>query len=1100
MSLLTAGNDYAILRNQKHFQIHNWGYSDVITEADMDALDYKAICGGNSILIQSEEPGTEENTNAEEKGFYKETNKIWIDTSNDIKVFQIPAMDDLERIVASKYSIAKNYTKGDYVFITSIDNENEEEKYHLYRATTDIQKNQIFSFDNWTEVNITSLLQQSNENLAPIFREDNSYNSGDYLTTTSNKFYHVYTDTQPNTTFQNITAKVQTNIGEELSIIKHNLIAESKFSNLNLTGIETSTDFIQGQRVTAYGNIWLVIKNNNRCTSARVFKLKRKDTIKVSGNFNGNKILPIKIDAITNEKIGSDVWTNTAYTYTATQDMYMVFNVATANQNDAIKPSDFSLTITQEDHNSLIQDSSARLNDLSIMIGMKPINKSELGYYLDLSGTRVNINNPQFSSDYNYTYSCVSCSEGDIFTINALGNTNSGAKAWPIAFLDANYNIIQKIYYQNVQEYHIVLTAPANSAYLIINDRSGEFSYYGQPAGKIIKEMNDTIDNILKELYVYESVEWSDFGSQNYPFGWAPGYYSSTGAASDSNSTYHNYYLRTRNASTGYIRKAGAAKFIIEAPAGYSIKAYEYDGNSRAYTGRSYGTVGVGNTVDSALKQTNRLILNFQNNNFYKLHIGTFNNNADTFLTENFINQIHAWFLTPSSSNGIIRDIPENRGVLNAYKKARQLIDLQFTAKAPMVYNVGAGLQIAETGHVFNGMIYSSAKEYDKYITYNTSLRTFMTAVNNEHSVVYTENTYYNSSASAYHKRYYGGRLVGNYYGTVCSAFVSHALGLNFMAYAADMVYLNKIGLFDKVYGQTVQDLKLMDVIWVPGHVRLVSDIYRDMRGKIVTVHILEGTYPTCQEVIYSDLEGSSRKLSLLTSYIQDDHSEPGIIYRYKYLYTNINYTQSPFVTITSEGEQEDETPYAYNDTICTYLGDYPAIAEHEDMYINFNKNNTYNRLVIATEEGQIINTLDISDSDNTVKLDQMSAGFYKAYLTSTNDNSLISEPTHWQVIDTNVSVSLNGTNVHLTFSSTNAIPINIRFARYDNTNDNGASYGTLLLSDTDLNNGYVDFDYVEQLMECGYNVPNSKLYAKVNFKGEYGTVRCALTDCCLIS
>ena len=42
------------------FNLHNWADGELISEQKMDNLDFKALSGGNSILIQNNEPGTED--------------------------------------------------------------------------------------------------------------------------------------------------------------------------------------------------------------------------------------------------------------------------------------------------------------------------------------------------------------------------------------------------------------------------------------------------------------------------------------------------------------------------------------------------------------------------------------------------------------------------------------------------------------------------------------------------------------------------------------------------------------------------------------------------------------------------------------------------------------------------------------------------------------------------------------------------------------------------------------------------------------------------------------------------------------------------------
>ena len=74
-----------------------------------------------------------------------------------------------------------------------------------------------------------------------------------------------------------------------------------------------------------------------------------------------------------------------------------------------------------------------------------------------------------------FKYAIVECQEGDKFTINATG----GGFPRAYAFLDGN-NLILERAEQNASFSNAVITAPANTAKLVINDKSDSTSYYGE--------------------------------------------------------------------------------------------------------------------------------------------------------------------------------------------------------------------------------------------------------------------------------------------------------------------------------------------------------------------------------------------------------------------------------------------------------------------------------------------------------------------------------------------------------------------------------------------------------------------------------------------
>ena len=74
-----------------------------------------------------------------------------------------------------------------------------------------------------------------------------------------------------------------------------------------------------------------------------------------------------------------------------------------------------------------------------------------------------------------------------------------------------------------------------------------------------------------------------------------------------------------------------------------------------------------------------------------------------------------------------------------------------------------------EANHLYEEIPYSSVKQLDKFVGLEVSFETFVSAVNNPYSVLYTENV----GASPYY-----GRNCSVYYGSVCSATVNYALNI----------------------------------------------------------------------------------------------------------------------------------------------------------------------------------------------------------------------------------------------------------------------------------------------------------------------------------
>ena len=134
------------------------------------------------------------------------------------------------------------------------------------------------------------------------------------------------------------------------------------------------------------------------------------------------------------------------------------------------------------------------------------------------------------------------------------------------------------------------------------------------------------------------------------------------------------------------------------------------------------------------------------------------------------------------------------------------MTDLQFTPKDTIRAN-GNLVYIADNS--YQGLIYSSVKELAQFVGEEVSFHTFMTAVNNPRSKLYTEDV----SKSPYH-----GLNCRAYYGTVCSGLVSYALGF-YPKYFADDFPLMKC--MKEVDSSTADSIKVADVLWRNGHVAI---------------------------------------------------------------------------------------------------------------------------------------------------------------------------------------------------------------------------------------------------------------------------------------
>ncbi len=109
--------------------------------------------------------------------------------------------------------------------------------------------------------------------------------------------------------------------------------------------------------------------------------------------------------------------------------------------------------------------------------------------------------------------------------------------------------------------------------------------------------------------------------------------------------------------------------------------------------------------------------------------------------------------------------VPEDHpALLCMRKKAHHMADIRWTPLNDipgLTKPIPAGIERV-------GLPYSSVKEKDKFVGLEVSFHTFMTALHNPRSVLYTEDV----KESPYY-----GTNCGPYYGTVCSGAVNYALG-----------------------------------------------------------------------------------------------------------------------------------------------------------------------------------------------------------------------------------------------------------------------------------------------------------------------------------
>lgn len=146
----------------------------------------------------------------------------------------------------------------------------------------------------------------------------------------------------------------------------------------------------------------------------------------------------------------------------------------------------------------------------------------------------------------------------------------------------------------------------------------------------------------------------------------------------------------------------------------------------------------------------------------------------------------------------------------------------------------------------YTGVPYSSVRSEGRYIGFDVSLRTFLAAVENPQSVLYTENLTGKVSNAA------------TFYGTVCSSFTSYALQCALPEVSRRYGPEVSTGVI-QVESQSAETAQVGDVIYTPhqtptsgSHVEIVTDVTRDDQGRVVSVRVEESRPLTTKTTVYT--------------------------------------------------------------------------------------------------------------------------------------------------------------------------------------------------------------------------------------------------------
>lgn len=361
-------------------------------------------------------------------------------------------------------------------------------------------------------------------------------------------------------------------------------------------------------------------------------------------------------------------------------------------------------------------------------------------------------------------------------------------------------------------------------------------------------------------------------------------------------------------------------------------------------------------------------------------------------------------------------------------ERAYQMATLEWTPRNPVPRNGGG---YYPKGQSVKGVPYSSVKEINTYLFHDVSYHTFMTAVHNPKSVLYTEDI----SKAPYH-----GLNCAPYYGAVCSSTVMYALGINIPYYANQITKLPYMKMLEH---QVLDSLRVCDVIWKSGHVQMIFEI--------------EHRADTLYRISTFESSGISAHISNYSTeqfrrMWRDGHY---VGYRYeRLLYSD------------DSREYRKLDPVTYNEDLCPSKGDRSVYRTTDTVLIDI-FSQKYDKIVLKKD------TLEIASgilSGDTYEYSNLLPGVYSVFLQ--NDENQSAEVS-FEVVDIDVSFSSDTEgNIKVFFHSS----VKPEYVALCDLPGNSKCYP---ISPASESKGFI------VVPEANW----SEYYCKVIFKGEYGRI-----------
>ncbi len=399
-------------------------------------------------------------------------------------------------------------------------------------------------------------------------------------------------------------------------------------------------------------------------------------------------------------------------------------------------------------------------------------------------------------------------------------------------------------------------------------------------------------------------------------------------------------------------------------------------------------------------------------------------------------------------------DQPKNRGVENVLKRAKQMELLSWCPVQPMPRTVKYTVEKDytkwpkgkwEAWRPVVGLPYSSTRFHEKFIGFNISFETFMTALENPKSVLYTKDLTGQ------------GPRMSSFYGCVCSVFVGYCYHFKFRRICSR--WHTYPDMIEKP--QDVQQIELGDCLLSPEHIVLVTDIERDENEKITAIEITESVFPK--------IERTRFPADYFSKYWFPKYRP----FSYKEI-ADVPYTPSPYVHLP--GDPELPVPVA-NQTLLPDFGNKANYLLNEPVELNVMEEG-WRFVVIREKGGEVIRRLTI-DKPDVYSVNLKKPGRYEAFC---ENETGISEKVEFNIVDINAVCQADGNHLTVQFENSAISPAE------------SATVCTMLPVYKTIQNFDLSEDKKDRYTFTVRDLPPGKYVAKIFARNEYG-VFCSVSN-----